>query len=205
MKRMIPIAILLLLFCVLFVTPSFAQQQQPPQAPPGQGLGEDDPDDLMPGEPAVPPDAPMTERRGRQFQQFRMQKMIEMLQLDEKQQKIMRDLFDNEMNELQQIERESRTLTDQLVPLVKKQTRDEKQIGQILTQLDDLDARREQLRLKFKAEADKSLTVVQRAKLRIFLQRFERQMIQKVRGMPGRPGPRGPMNPPHGHNDSDNN
>ncbi|MBK7143161.1 MAG: hypothetical protein IPH75_13890 [bacterium] len=204
MKQMLPIFALLLLIGAA-VTPTGAQDHQPPLAPPGHGMGHDDSTDPLSGEPPVPFDAPMSDKRGRQFQQFRMQKMIEMLDLDENQQKIMRDLFDNEMKELQAIERESRTLTDQLVPLVKKKTRDEKQISLILSQLDDLDTRRDQLRLKFKAEADKSLTVVQRAKLRIFLQRFERQMIQKVRGMPGRPGPRGPMTPPHNDDDSEDN
>ena len=136
---------------------------------------------------------------GRQFEQFRMNKMIEMLQLDDQQQKHMRQLFRKHRREMRQIEMQTRSTLEELTRLLRDRRADEKAIDKTLSKLDTLDIQRDRLRVEFKAKADKSLTIIQRAKLRVFFERFERQMVEKVRGMRehmGGPHMRMPAPPP---------
>ncbi len=184
MKRMIQLTLMLLLSAAFF-TPNATSQG-------------------MPGGHPRPFDHDQPGGPGSQFEKFRMNKMNEMLELNEAQQKTMKELFEKHIEQVRKLDEESRVLLDQLIPLVKSKSTDEVSIAKILVKLDSLDARRDQMRTEFKAEADKSLTIIQRAKLRVFEQRFERQMIKKVRGMHDRRGgPGGPMTPPPMDDDSE--
>jgi Spy/CpxP family protein refolding chaperone len=142
---------------------------------------------------------------GRQFEQFRMNKMIEMLQLDDQQQQHVRQLFREHRREMRQIEMQTRRTLEELTRLLREPRADERAIDKTLSELDTLEIQRGKLHVEFKAKADKSLTIIQRAKLRVFFERFERQMVEKVRGMrQGMGGPHMRMpEPPPDDNDSE--
>ena len=143
---------------------------------------------------------------GRQFEQFRMNKMIEMLQLDDQQQQHVRQLFREHRRDMRQIEVQTRSTLEELTRLLREPRADERAIDKTLSKLDTLEIQRGKLHVEFKARADKSLTIVQRGKLRVFFERFERQMVEKVRGMRqgmGGPHMRMPAPPPPDDEDSE--
>lgn len=120
---------------------------------------------------------------GSQFERFRMNKMIEMLELDEQHSRSIRTLFREHRQAMHALEKESRRTLEALTDQLRDRRTDDQAIDKTLAKLDSLDIQRDRLRIEFKREADKSLTTIQRAKLRVFMQRFERQMVEKVRGM----------------------
>ncbi len=160
---------LLLLLALLGIAVSLSAQQ-----PPRAAQAPEAPDEFDQEFPPGP---------GSQFERFRMNKMLEMLQLDEQHRQTMRKLFREHRQAMQEIEKESRRALEDLTDQLHDRRADDKAIDKTLAKLDSLDIQRDRLRVEFKKEADKSLTIVQRAKLRVFMQRFERQMVEKVRGM----------------------
>lgn len=165
------------------------------QANPGEiVLAQADPDSVAAGDTASPDwsgfPGPATGER--HLDQLRLLKLLELLELSEDQEVSFVTMFHRVQKDTRQIEDEKRALVTQLADKLGSGDTDENAIMQLVEQIHQKDRDRVERMDQFLREAQHILTPTQLGKLVIFHERFEAEMLKRLRAFHDRGGPMGP-------------
>lgn len=116
---------------------------------------------------------------------LRMLKLLEVLDLNEDQNAEFIATYAAFRKEMKEIRKETESEVDQLIELLKNDTPDEDQINEKLDKIQKLKERFTANFDNLRIKAKEILTTIQYAKMVVFQERFERELIKSVRGFRG--------------------
>jgi Spy/CpxP family protein refolding chaperone len=132
-------------------------------------------------------------KHARNLENLRMLKLMELLELDDEQSAKFIAEFVSFRRETREINEAIEKEVDTLSELLKAEKPADEQIEAGLVRIDELRLERENAMKKFHEKAANILTTVQLGKMVVFQERFERELIETVRGFrEGRSMPPGP-------------
>ncbi len=163
------------------------------QTPPDEGPG-------MPGPPANPRHPGMEQRR-RQLEQLRLAKLLDVLDLKDDQEAPFMDAYRAMRRQQRQIEQDRAAAIQELSSGLETNSIDQRRIGELVNRLLVLASDRVRTVDDFVTSMRKVLTPQQLGRLAVFQERFEFELLEKLRGFRGRMGQGGQF-PPEGPGDS---
>lgn len=179
--------LVILLACGLFATASANHADCPMQ--PGMMFAQAGPSDS--------PGFPGHDRAERKhLEQLRMLKLLELLDLREDQELPFLTAFHAMRRQQQQLDRQRRDLLDSLADAIKDTSMTDTEIERSIDRLQQLHRQHNDAMNKFIEEARSILTSGQMARLVIFHERFEYELLKKLRGFRDRMGRGGPPQGP---------
>jgi len=122
---------------------------------------------------------------------LRMLKLLEVLDLDEDQSTEFIATFAAFRKEMKEIRKATETEVDQLIELLKEEKPPEDKIKEKIDEIDALKTRFNINMDNMRMKAKEILTTTQYAKMIVFQERFERELIKSVRGFRGGKAPDG--------------
>ena len=162
-------------------------------------LAQGDPDaDPVPAPETGPPDwtgCPMPQAGQRHLEQLRMLKLLELLELSDEQEVTFISMFHRVQRDIRRIDDEKRALVAQLADGLGSGGSDERTIMQLVEQIHQKDRERLGRMDQFLTDARTVLSATQLGKLVIFHERFEAEMLKRLRGFHERGGRMGPGGP----------
>ncbi|UCD17359.1 MAG: hypothetical protein JSV44_00160 [Candidatus Zixiibacteriota bacterium] len=145
-------------------------------------------------DPDDPPEEPEPSQM-RNLENLRLLKLLDLLNLSEEQSTEFISEFGNFRKQMRQLRQDCEREVDTLAELAKEKSPEIKQVQQHIAEIDRLRIRRAELTGEFHVKVTKILTPVQLGKMVVFEERFERELIENIRGFRGRRrGPQAPMN-----------
>ena len=125
------------------------------------------------------------------LENLRMLKMLEVLDLDEEQNVEFLALFASFRKDMKEIRSEIESEIDELIEILKKDNPKESLVKEKTDKIEVLKDRFADNFKNMQVKAKGILTTVQFAKMLVFQERFERELIQSVRDFRGKPSPDG--------------
>ena len=122
------------------------------------------------------------------YENLRLFKLLEAVDLSEEQSQRFIPMFHGYRKDIRQLRQERADLIDQLKGTLDRKDADD-QIRALLRQLDDNQATQQRREKKFSDVCDGVLAVPPKAKLAIFEERFEREVLECMREFRGQGGP----------------
>jgi Spy/CpxP family protein refolding chaperone len=163
---------------------------------PGTTAGSDCPIErriMLAQAPPDNPDFPMPGRAERRhLEQLRMLKLLELLDLSEDQELPFLTAFQAMRRQQQQLDTERRDLLEKLADGVKDTSMTTTEIEKAIDRLQHLHDQHASVMRSFITESRSILTTEQMAKMIIFQERFEYELLKKLRGFRDRTGRSGP-------------
>ncbi|RKX29759.1 MAG: hypothetical protein DRP46_06720 [Candidatus Zixiibacteriota bacterium] len=140
------------------------------------------------------PDKGMRGKRGwgkhaENLENLRMLKLLEVIDLDEEQNVEFLALFASSRKKMKEIREEMESEVDELIEILKDENPDESLIKEKLGKIEVLKKRFTDNFENLQNKAKEILTTVQYAKMLVFQERFERELIQSVKGFRNNPPP----------------
>lgn len=125
-----------------------------------------------------PPDM---ERRRQHLEQLRMLKLLEMLDLDEDQELAFITGFRRMREQLEELETERHSVLDDLSQHIEGNNVDDRVVESASQQLVQIAERKIEVVFNFFDRSRKTLTPEQSAKLMVFQERFDRELLERIR------------------------
>ena len=140
------------------------------------------------------PDKGMRGKRGwgkhaENLENLRMLKLLEVIDLDEEQNVEFLALFASSRKKMKEIREEMESEVDELIEFLKDENPNESLIKEKLGKIEVLKKRFTDNFENLQNKAKEILTTVQYAKMLVFQERFERELIQSVKGFRNNPPP----------------
>jgi Spy/CpxP family protein refolding chaperone len=137
------------------------------------------------------------EQHEKNLENLRMLKLLEILELDDEQNDRFIGIFSSFRKETREIKGDIDREIDALSELLKDNNTTEKQLQEKIEIIEKLQAERCHAAEKFFKRAAEILTTEQLAKMVIFKERFEKRILETIRGFRGRfgPSPDSPFSP----------
>ncbi len=153
------------------------------------------PDEPGRPDPLAFPRHPGTEQRRRQLEQLRLAKLLEVLDLKDDQEAPFMDAYRSMRREQRQIEQDRAGAVRELSSGLETNSIDQRRIGELVNRLLVLASDRARTVDDFVTSMRKVLTPQQLGRLVVFQERFELELLEKLRGFRGRMGQGGQFSP----------
>ncbi len=153
------------------------------------------PDEPGRPDPLAFPRHPGTEQRRRQLEQLRLAKLLEVLDLKDDQEAPFMDAYRSMRREQRQIEQDRAGAVRELSSGLETNSIDQRRIGELVNRLLVLASDRTRTVDDFVTSMRKVLTPQQLGRLVVFQERFELELLEKLRGFRGRMGQGGQFSP----------
>lgn len=125
---------------------------------------------------------PERNKHTKNLENLRMLKLLELLELDDDQSAKFINMFVSFRKKIRQINMELQSEVEGLVELLKTDEPSDEEITAKLTEIDGLKMKREAEKKKFHDDVREILTAVQLGRMVVFEERFERELIESMRG-----------------------